>query len=777
MNKIILSTMPTDPIARVNSVIKDYQDAKGLEHGFQKDAIQNSVGARGSSTWNGWKCKIDLIDTDKGKFLIITDSGTEGLTGPNLSSDEIQKMCDEGKEFDESWRLARISANNVSGRLTQGAGLFGIGKTLYSAASNNYKFYFESLTKDFGYRVNVNDKNRCIATGALENDEAAKYLKDETGLSPIDKIGTRIIICNPKKSIIDSIKDGTMKRDIAETWWRIFDFFKDDEGIYLENIKVSRPKQYEKDNILNNYSHESDVQHVVNDELDLKTKKIGFNICKELDESLGGFYFYRRGMKVGEIVLDDIVPKKFHGKYYGYIELQSNWENVLKEYENTTHYGIISTKKNRKEYQDLRNFVRNYVNEQLRNWGLVNERDAQNRYLHSVIAEIKENIQELFKDEGFENLGKGDEKAKYTVRLKNVIFPNPSERKTVHDNDVISFGYDIKNNYLTKKEFNVNLRVVSADNKIHEISHEKISIESGETYKSKNIEIKISEKIAEKYSENTIVLAAFPAPSLSSNAPKRIIFYYDAETPKNKLKDYELVMAHREMPRISDRRVNTNESISNIVYSLSNNIEKETKLRLIVSTHNLNDRANLIETVFNKDFTVKPYESIESDPFSIKFSEIPYNEKVKQGKIDIRAKIVIAEDNGIYEKGTNVGEYKYTIFFNTNEKKGIIDSFQVVPYEGFEDPRCSYSEGNSGNWVIKINVGHPEYQQYEYPELQKSYITRLIIKEFAILYIKESKYTQLGFPNDPEGNSSSHLDIIEKLNKKIDELWWKTCQK
>ena len=114
------------------------ENVGGLAHGFQKEAIQNSTGARVSANFSNWKCSIELIKNEKGYFLIVEDFGTTGLTGKNYTSIELEEMV-RNKELDNKpeERLARLSCDNVSGGDSFSAGLFGVGKTMYIAASRS----------------------------------------------------------------------------------------------------------------------------------------------------------------------------------------------------------------------------------------------------------------------------------------------------------------------------------------------------------------------------------------------------------------------------------------------------------------------------------------------------------------------------------------------------------------------------------------------------------------------------------------------------------------
>ena len=456
--------------------------------------------------------------------------------------------------------------------------------------------------------------------------------------------------------------------------------------------------------------------------------------------------------------------------------MQPQWENELVPLENITHYDVQTYKKNNKVYSELRHFVTNLVTEKLKEWGFIKEKESQDKILHSLLSDIQEDIQTLFKNEGFDNLGKGDLKSQYSVRLRDVIFPNPEERRTVYDGDKIEFAYNVKSNFSIKKKFICETKVVSSSGQTNIISLKEISIDPLDIYRSETVLIDINETNAEKYTDNCIYLSIYPT-SGRPVKPKKIIFYYAIETKKNAEKDFELTMSNRFMPKTNDKRVNTGQTIYDIKYNCTSNIEVPTKVRLSVSTHNLEDNANLIEKVYKEDLELKPFETKESAPFDIVFDELIYDDKLKKGKIDIRARLIVSEDNGVYEKGDVVGEYKFTIFYNMNEKKGIEDSFSIHPINEPDNPRRSWSDGHTGDWKIYVNIGHPEYIKYEDNDSKRMFLEKLIIQEFVILYLKEGKYDQIGFVDDPDGSRTDHINVLTNLNKKIDEMWWKKCQR
>ena len=131
--------LPSNFKKNVRFVVDTYTgQGIAFSDGFQKDIIQNAMGARPGYKFNNWSCRIDLIDNEKGRLLVIEDEGTVGLTGPNLSMTEIARLSDKEEEIPATCRLARFSSLFNSGGNETGGGLFGIGKMMYTAASDSY---------------------------------------------------------------------------------------------------------------------------------------------------------------------------------------------------------------------------------------------------------------------------------------------------------------------------------------------------------------------------------------------------------------------------------------------------------------------------------------------------------------------------------------------------------------------------------------------------------------------------------------------------------------
>ena len=758
------SAMPQDFKRDIDWILDAY-DLAGvtLPDGFQKDAIQNAVGARQKDSWNGWKCKIDLVNNGKGSFLIIEDEGTLGLTGPNISADEITEKIKNDEKFDSSWRLARFSSRNVSGGNTTGAGKYGVGKSVYSACSEDYDYCFDSLREDGVYVANRIDKGE-IFSKALENDDAKKYILETTGLSEKTAVGTRVIIFNPKKVICDSINDESIVDFIQESWWRCIEKMPLDCGIFINGNRVEVP-------VLPLCEHEYELSSPEKQAEGYRVKKFGFFIKNNKNEGWNGISYYRMGMKIGMIDLSDL-PVSVKDRFWGFIEVDKEWEERLSEIEDAVHYGVKRGGKHTSQYQNLRLYVSTKVNQLLTNWGYIKDKDFEDKKLQEALKEISTELQELFDEIGFEDLGNGPKKPDFSVRWKDVQYPVEGS-ESVTSGDVISFGFRISNNYLSDKKFSYKLQVVSkADNRIVSVlesGEEKIL--SGECYDGQ-YNFGVSADYAERYEENRIVLIVSPAGSTKEKY-KELPFFYDIEKEDNSRREVLLSLHSMQYPRENSRRVNFGEKLTNIQYLVDNKRNIELSFCLNLSIHNCEDPSNpKIVDVCSIKSSVGPYEeAVISDIPTISFEQEDYEEYLSAGVLELRARLIAMDDSDEYEKGDRITHYYQKVYLNIDEKNGKEGSFEPRTDDAPEDYRRSWCK--AGNRLIYINSGHPAYKAVQLDDEEwRSYMKQEMLKQYVMLYLEEGKYSMFG-----NGEDITEMDPIEAgkcIMDKVEEVYQKS---
>ena len=768
--------MVTNFRGRVATVIRQYEDDTTIPHAFQKDVIQNAIGARPSTKWNGWRCTIDVVLNSSGeKVLVISDYGTTGLTGGNYSNAELREKTDSGYLTDHpEEKLGRISSDSNSGGVITGQGLFGIGKTLYSIASDAdvCTYYFESVSVE-GYRASRNKVGQ-FPNRAYEGENAKAWWRENVGLEPREETGTTFVIVSPKQEIIDAINDGTMEKDIQETWWRVMAFFPSEaEGIFLRGKRIGQPDFYGSDHpSCEPCSRDYLSPSVVSPDWPFRVKRWGIHLLKDnLSEQFGGFAYYRMGMKICAIDIPEM-PEKYRAKFFGYIEVDDSWEAELKAIESDTHYGI--TKKTKKEWQNLVNFARSAVHDWLVVNGFIKTKENEDRRLHRLLDSATDIIQDLYAQLNYEPLGQGDNRKKIVVNWQNVQYPNPDEDRTVHTGDIFQYSFEILNKYLVDKDCHATVQVESSEREPTVIYNKKITVQPGQRFSETLQTVEIDPSIFEPNTVNYVVLKVKVGGAIIS---KKKLVYYDIETAKNSTEDFELSV-ERKFPKTGSRRVNPGQSVTNVVERITNNMDKPVKLRLLVQTIATISKQP-IKVVLDKVVEVEPDQTLDVPCPDILFDPETYDEAVGKGQVEVRSALTVYEAVKPYPKGWKAQKYSFFAFYNTSEKKGNENSFKPKLVNQPDRHQTSWLEGHSGQWEVAINAAHPEYTSTEQQgdEFLLRYMVREENKQYVNMYIKEGNYAVVGLTQEQvESDDFDPTELVAAIDRTVQENWWKLCQ-
>ena len=356
-----------------------------------------------------------------------------GLTGDNIPAEEIYKLMASGETLDSTQRLARFTSMFNSGGNTTGGGLFGAGKSVYSVASDTYTYYFDSLRDDGLYIANVNKCGQ-VHSVAFENEAAKQFILKNTGLKEKQTIGTRIIIEAPKKELVGSILDESIVSFIQESWWRIIQRLDTSAAISVNGKPVAVPIEIFK----TNHRFELDKPKVYLN--GYRVKHFGFYVFDKGENIWQGISYYRKGMKIGEVDLKDI-PDKIRNRFWGYIEVDEEWEEGLSEIEDSVHFGVSKGRKNSKAYQNLKSFCNEMVQTLLLKWGYIKNQEYEDKKLKDNLSKIAEELQDLFGKLGYEDLGVGPKKPDFDVRWQDIHYP-------IKDSELLNLGIYLKKIFL-----------------------------------------------------------------------------------------------------------------------------------------------------------------------------------------------------------------------------------------------------------------------------------------------------------------------------------------
>ena len=753
----------------VDWVIGAYEDADvTFPNGFQKDAIQNSVGAKRSAKWNDWKCDISVVRNSKGTFIVVEDSGTWGLTGKNLPKDTIDEMVARDESFPETERLSRFTSMYNSGG-NSGPGLYGAGKAVYAVASNDYTYYFDSLRHTDGkYVANINACGR-VGSVALEDDEAKAFIKSETGFEPKAEAGTRVIIKNPKEELVQAIENGDIIPFVQESWWLIIQRLGENSSLSINGVPVTVPDDIKA----TPYAQELDKPEVF--QPGYKVKHFGLFMFPDGGNRWSGISYYRKGMKIGNVKLRE-VDKKHAGRFWGFVEVEEPWEDALSEIEDKVHFGVSTGKRNRSPYQYLINYCSDRYRNIMTEWGFIKDKESEDKKLKDKLKQIADEVQDLFDKMGYEDLGKGPQKADFDVRWQDIHYPVDGTEE-VTSGDVIDFAFRISSSYATDKRIDYKLTVINPKTGafVHQIASERFLLKASSVFK-KEFSFKVSADTADRFSENRIILSVKVIGS-GKERHKELPFFYDTEKPDKTRECVKLTLHECIFPTEGSRRVDFGQALHSVIYRVENKRNYKLKCRLNVSIHNANDPScpKLVDLA-SFDGEVAPFEEVLTPAIEeIAFEADTYEKYLSEGILELRARLIALEDDPQYEKGERITFYHYRIFLNCDEKNGKKDSFDPKSVDDPDNYRRSWCEPGSGR-TIYLNVGHTAYQSLaDYPEVQHEYLREQMLKQFVLLYLAEGKYDMFG--NDGEDfRNLEPQEAVDRVMNKVENVYYQSLR-
>lgn len=761
-----MAPIPQNYKRSVEWILGAYTDAGvSFPNGFQKDAIQNAVGARKTNKWKNWACDISVVTNAHGTFVVVEDSGTVGLLGENMPVEIINEKMERDEVLPSTERLARFSSMFNSGGNETGGGLYGAGKSVYAVASTTYTYYFDSLREDGKYVANINKRGQVMSV-ALEGDAAKTYIFEQTGLQEKKSSGTRIIIEAPQTELVESIENESIIPFIQESWWLTIQKFDATAHISVNGKPVDVPADIKMG------KHVYELPAPEQFQPNYRVKNFGAYVFEKGKNRWSGFSYYRKGMKIGEIELKDI-PEKVSGSFWGYIEVDELWEAALAEIEDKVHFGVSKGKKHTTTYQLIKNYCDSKFKGLLAEWGYIKDKEHEDKKLHDELRQIAEDIQSLFDKLGFEDLGKGPQKSDFDVRWQDIVFPTPGT-ETVATGDTIRFSMRIKSSYAGDKKFDYKLCVMNPKTRtvISQLDQDTVKIKSGTVFK-KGFALEVSKSNSEQYAENRIVLVVKAVGSAKEKV-KEIAYFYDAKKPDGSRDEVTLTLHECVFPKAESRRVNFGESLKGVCYRINNKRNIELNYRLNVSIHNASDAScpKIVDVAFLEG-VVKPYEEEITEYLpEIIFDQSVYEQYLAAGVLELRARLIAREEDEQYEKGERITNFHYKIFLNCDEKNGKNDAFDIKSVDDPENYRRSWYTPGIGR-TIYLNIGHTAYLNVkDYPETQREYMREQMLKQYVLLYLAEGKYEMFGAGfSDMEPHEAADC-----VMQKVESVYWNSLK-
>jgi hypothetical protein len=336
---------PINWLNLIMQIVDGYRtQGRGIAHGVQKDAVQNSWDARIDPKGRGWKMRFELLSNAQKTLFAFTDEGTCGLTGRVLEKQEMEEDLPEQERWGrfESLAFTKSTEGNIVPLGSRGRGKF-----VFVGASKDHSVFYDSLRPDGTYRLGSRIvKKTSSPIRAWNNSQAKQELVQLSAglLEPLTKPGTRIAIENPIRELIDSVRSGDFAGFIGETWWELISKYGAKIVVSSDGkeTEVKVPRQFilhEEDSdqvkvwMQQNVKLSSGGSDYLIKRLHIVSKKSG------VDEALRGVAIQRGGMKVCSIE-PRYMPQELTDSIYGFITFGREAELQLLKDESPEHYGF-----------------------------------------------------------------------------------------------------------------------------------------------------------------------------------------------------------------------------------------------------------------------------------------------------------------------------------------------------------------------------------------------------------------------------------------------------
>ena len=725
--------------SEIQQTILLYEEApgKGLCHGFQKDAIQNGWGHRLNKKGQNWKMIIKYLKNDHGEFIIVEDCGNTGLIGKNYTQEELQTIMDKKIKLNATEKLARFSTLYNSGGNIDSAGLFGRGKLMYQTVSNNYEFYFDSLTSEGKY-VSNHRIGRKIKYPSFEGEEAKRVIYNSTGLSEKETTGTRIIICNPKREVVDYILSKRIIEDINETWWRIFEKYNAIIEIY-DNEKLlgtgQVPAIYKKYYSDDKYSKQYPMFEVASGYRAKRIEIFYTDDDNELPENLGNISYYRNDMKIGDVYSIGELPvdEKYRRRLSGYIEVDEEWEKELESNEKLNHYGPVAPRKI--NFQLMKKTIKDHLDDFMISKGLKKKesRTDPDKNLKELAYDLTDFLKDCDIKIDWDALKSVKNVKPLTVEC-NKCYPNEGKR-TVEINQEMKFTYRITK-LVSDSEFNVKVLLYSEDGDIKEISNQTILI-NGNQFESNEIVIPYSDFYDSKRNVVKVVVVSKTNHDANNSCTFPVFAGIDEIVSES---DIEFRIKNIVFPDDKSRTVLFDQYIKDIILSVINHTNKDIYVAVSGFVQDIYDRNNTIEEIYRDNLL----ELKSGDNINIEVGSIHFGEKYLNRKGPMKLKFKLAHVNGLdMEKGEIISEFGVTILYEEDQKDETINPFNIGTYHG-EKYEKSRLVNKNGSYDLDFNLDYVFYK--DIPEdnnelLYKLYFAEDMLKAIVQIKLQNHDYS------------------------------------
>ena len=439
----------------VDRVVRQYEN---FPKAFQKECIQNSWDARlDRKKGEGWKIKIYSHRDVNGKIhLIIEDSGTKGMNEKRLDA------------FLSLWKPEKEHLD---------AGGQGQGKFVLMGASKENILIVESIDKENCYKC------RFLQRGQKNKDNISIFIKDLIpGANPLNHLGTKVWIYDTKEDFLKIITSKEFIDPIIESWWQVLgDRFNAKISLFNKEIKFSQLPPLKEELILLENKQVENFGRI---------KRLVLRFYESpISEIFQGIKVQRANMMITKISFE-VYEKDYKNRFSGYIELDKDLENLLKDIEKTDHCGFLYES----PWKEIKNIVKNKAEKFVDK--IIPRKEKRKTFKLKNLNQLIQKANQIISENCPDVMGPGTiiphitRKSKPLLRIKyltinkrevkyeDIIKPHCSIINETNENKKILLKVELKKegNRISKEEYK--LRITSNDQKPIKLSEIELKKEN-----------------------------------------------------------------------------------------------------------------------------------------------------------------------------------------------------------------------------------------------------------------------------------------------------------
>jgi len=783
--------MRTNYAAEINRIIENYINyGMGIEHGLQKDNIQNSWGARTIKKGTGFAMTIEVIEEPDFVAVTFTDKGTEGLTGTIYNNlDEVEDDIDFSDPNKE--RLANFETHKnvgISSEEQRTGGFIGQGKLISNLHSNNYRIYYDSLrSKDDKYLLNtryfdppnLNSSHMRIYLDDVKwNEEAQEKIKkiSKGHLTPLENSGTRIIIIDPTDELIKYIKSGDMLEHIQDTWWELLMKYPI-EGIFVKHSGEEYKAEC-SDFFQDAFEEGEDKIVIINQTVAGfgRIKKAVFGFADEkLPNRYNGLTIQRAQMPINQSTelygtpFSIDIPNSHKDKFYGIITLDNDLEGAIRPLEHETHYTFNPRPtRNFQLYDRFRTTIIDHGIEPLKRLhGLSATGEDTSERARKIAKQTRKDINELFKENGVAGGIKRADKKKFIVSAKSAMgIKNPNLL-----GDSIKITFQVKNRSNRTVSSNIKIETYDEENrKIETLFNENdVELVRGKNKILPEVDFNLDPN---KY-ENGIIYKVLCSADIDSEIYSKEEYIYINRKKESKSLPFNVEPNIEKWPQ-NNHRVDTDEQLEGITCLVSSNILEPVKVYLDVQLYNKVNNRKLNGKIFQSEVcTIEPNGTELIDNIPNVVLDDMNTDGIGEGEIFCRFSLRVAEEYGDNKIGDQISKNQRLIYFNCDPPgAGIFE--EVIPRPMGADNYQAIVEVNNetSGYICVVNSDHRSYNTYYHGrddnKYFECYMKDLTIRQGLLTCIEYDMPEIFDDRSSLEG--LDNIDLDKMVNKKHGEL-------